>query len=1109
MGELSQVVLPNGATISYEYDHFHRILRETRSHGTTIENRYDNRGRVICQYSATGLQQEMIPTAAFTYHDGKSVVTDGKGGTTTYKIFHKQIYSITDPMGCETLFSWFIDDKSWFDPLTESIVAWPHEGGASRSLKATKDKRGLTTSYLYDSRGNPTTITEEGEDAHTTTLYSYNAHNLCTHKRCADTMSSITYDTTHPHLIKKIEEYEGERPLSFHTYHYNTMGRVERENHSHAITLWRYDDRGFPLQKTQLTNTEDPAVVTHYLFNKQGQCVQESRPDAIENNSYDIMGNALHTQHLSPSGKLLSETYRGFNLNNAPIWEQSANLNKICYFDYTTSGRLKGMAQTLTPGSEVAYTLYTYDALDNPTERVDPLGHCTYREYDLLGRVTKETLGDSSTLYTYEAGGLIETCTSPSQGKHTYRYTAQGRLKEITYPDKTKKEYLYDTLGRPIQEQHMGIIWKITYDGTTTIHTHLESGNREIREYDGRGNLLAFTDLAGYKTTQSYDGLNRPTSLTMPSGETTTWHYHKDSVICRLPSGETKIERYEGGRVVETQVLASNGALLEKITIHYDPKTDRQEEIHGEEKTITHFNALGLPITIQRGEQLTTYRYDLLGNCIATTDGEGRTTTCQFDSLKRMTKKELPNGSTIEYRYDCDSNLTAALLPNGVLWSASYDTMGRKIGEELHSEGESSQQWRHLYEGGYLTQSKDPLNRTHTYRYDSFGRLIEASVEGWQRLYSYDPRGHLTLAEQINPSSWLASWFYPPIHTRIERSYDGDGRLVTESTLLHSEKISETHQTWTPSTRSLQINNHHQTFTYQNNNLTHLSANTTDLTYSYTQSGALKSQSSPYTHRIIDYNASSLPRHITTTCAATSIKESLEWTPSGKLSTYTAPQHKLSFTYTTQGYLQSAGTERYEFDFGDIGTGIRTAAPHIYLPEEKSLDPFDRVIKEIFDQKLLITTYNKRGEVTSQNQTHYEWDPWGNLLSIASPTFTWRGEYDALDRRIHTSYHTQGGEQQHTLHLYDPQKKFQEIGIQIAGKQYWKLNGPQGCDALVDDYGNSAILLYNGLNHLLAILSHDTLIPNIQELTPYGPRGPPPLSPHDLLSYAQTLTLPA
>lgn len=397
VGELSQVVLPNGATISYEYDHFHRILRETRSHGTTIENRYDNRGRVICQYSATGLQQEMIPTAAFTYHDGKSVVTDGKGGTTTYKIFHKQIYSITDPMGCETLFSWFIDDKSWFDPLTESIVAWPHEGGASRSLKATKDKRGLTTSYLYDSRGNPTTITEEGEDAHTTTLYSYNAHNLCTHKRCADTMSSITYDTTHPHLIKKIEEYEGERPLSFHTYHYNTMGRVERENHSHAITLWRYDDRGFPLQKTQLTNTEDPAVVTHYLFNKQGQCVQESRPDAIENNSYDIMGNALHTQHLSPSGKLLSETYRGFNLNNAPIWEQSANLNKICYFDYTTSGRLKGMAQTLTPGSEVAYTLYTYDALDNPTERVDPLGHCTYREYDLLGRVTKETLGDSST----------------------------------------------------------------------------------------------------------------------------------------------------------------------------------------------------------------------------------------------------------------------------------------------------------------------------------------------------------------------------------------------------------------------------------------------------------------------------------------------------------------------------------------------------------------------------------------------------------------------------------------------------------------------------------------------------------------------------------------
>ncbi|CCB87959.1 unknown protein [Simkania negevensis Z] len=28
------------------------------------------------------------------------------------------------------------------------------------------------------------------------------------------------------------------------------------------------------------------------------------------------------------------------------------------------------------------------------------------------------------------------------------------------------------------------------------------------------------------------------------------------------------------------------------------------------------------------------------------------------------------------------------------------------------------------------------------------------------------------------------------------------------------------------------------------------------------------------------------------------------------------------------GYLKSAGTENYEFDFGKLGTGMRTKAPH-------------------------------------------------------------------------------------------------------------------------------------------------------------------------------------
>ena len=50
-----------------------------------------------------GPQQEMVTTATFEYADGETIVTDAGGGKTTYKIFEKQIYKVTDPLGYHTL----------------------------------------------------------------------------------------------------------------------------------------------------------------------------------------------------------------------------------------------------------------------------------------------------------------------------------------------------------------------------------------------------------------------------------------------------------------------------------------------------------------------------------------------------------------------------------------------------------------------------------------------------------------------------------------------------------------------------------------------------------------------------------------------------------------------------------------------------------------------------------------------------------------------------------------------------------------------------------------------------------------------------------------------
>lgn len=700
-GDLVKVLLPNTAEIRYEYDRHHRIIRETKPHGKVLENIYDDRGRVREQRSPMGLQQEMISTAIFEYGEGITTVTDANEKKTNYKIFEKQIYKITDPLGFSILQAWFIDEKSWFDPETEKVTEWDQKGGAIRSLKVTTDKRGLTTSYLYDNRGNPEIITLEGEDltgsgeSKVSKKLVHNERNLCVEEEIQGQRTLTTYDPTFPYLPKRIEKYSGNILISYVDWEYNSLGQLEKEDHSGSITLWKYNPRGFPSQKIQVTGTGDPDVITTYAYSHQGQCTKVTSADGVQENRYDLMGNQTESKVFSLSGELLSATHIGYDLNNMPIWRQAANPQNTIYFDYHASGLVKAKRQSLTPNHLIAYTLYEYDARGDLIEEVDPLGNTIYRDYDALGRVKSETRENLSTLFTYEPGGLLEAIVSPSGAKTNRLYTTNGLIKEELYPDGTKSTIFYDCLSRPIRETKNGITWEITYDDPyhRVTRTNMTTRDSEIEEFDARGNLIRFTDAAGHTSEKTYDHLNRIKTETSPSGEQIVWSYQGDTLICTLPNGEKRTQRYKGGCVVESKVVNAQGHLLATNSYRYDPETDIQKVVQGEEITTTWMNSLGLPIKVQKGSLITTYEYDFCGHCIASTDGDGRTTHQTFDGLGRIAQKELPDGGLIEYIYDLDSNLAECHLPNGNVWKASYDSMKRKTQEALQAGAQSSFQW--------------------------------------------------------------------------------------------------------------------------------------------------------------------------------------------------------------------------------------------------------------------------------------------------------------------------------------------------------------------------------------------------------------------------------
>ena len=1113
-GDLVMVTLPNTAIVVYEYDRIHRIIRETKPHGKVLENIYDDNGRVKEQRSPMGPQQEMITTATFDYTDGITAVTDAGGGKTTYKIFEKQIYKITDPLGDCISHSWFIDKDSWFDPETEQVVAWDQKGGAIKSLKSTTDKRGLTTYYLYDSRGNPEVIGLKGEDLTGSgeqiiaKKFSYNDLNLCIEEEVCGQKTITIYDSAFPYLPKRLEKYSKETLLSYIDWEYNSLGQVEIENVSGAITFWEYDDRGEVRQKRQLTGTEDPDVITTYAYNFQGQCIKITSDDSVQENDYDLMGNQTESKIFSRSGSLLSASYIGYDLNNSPVWKQSANSEKVLYFDYHASGLIKATRQTLPPGHSVAYTLYEYDPRGYLIEETDPRGYCTYRDYDALGKIKSETKEGISTLFSYEPGGLVETTTSPSGGQTTHRYTTNGLLKLETYPDGTKNSVVYDFFGRPVLEINNDIAWETEYDDANhrVVQTHLKTKHSEISEFDARGNLIRFTDSAGFTSKKTYDSLNRIKTETTPNGKQTYWTYRGNAVICITPSGETAITFYEGGRAAKSNITNSRGNTIASSLFSSDAEGDREELVQGEETTITWKNAFGLPIKVEKGEITTTYDYDACGNCIVFADGDRRTIRQKFDGLGRLIRKELPDGSAIEFTYDVDSNLTEYRLPNGNVWKASYDSMRRKRSEELQAGTESSGRWIFTYENGYLKEAVDPMQRTHTYLYDPYGRVAQDSVNGSRRVYTYDPRGLLAAAEQfIDETPWLSGCGYGNNeHSLVERSYDADGNLSLESIYLNSNLIQRTCQKRTSSGRSLQIGNHQRNFVYQNNRIVQISTQNVDLSYTYDLNGALKSKRNRLSTTTIDYNASGLPKSVRTQLPDRSYQESLEWYPSGKLRTYSALGGQQQFAYDARGYLKSTELEKYDFDFGSAGTGVRTSAPGWYVPQA-GLDAFGKILTSIAETTPIATGYNSMGQVVAQDQKQLKWDPWGRLFKVTDPSFTWEASYDALGRRLQTHYGTAGNPAITTTSFYDPEERFQEIGIQVGDKTFWKLYGPDSCEAIVDETGASVVLINNRLGQLAGVLSQQGTLLSDRLPSAYGPHGVAPI-PSDLVSYAQSLS---
>lgn len=574
-GDLVTVTRPDGSELGYEYQtatwttnsitnvySTHLITKELKPDGRVLKNEYDQQRRVTNQWATVGPDLRLVRNATFLFTNnfnltnltgtisGTTTILDYTNNPTTYFYTNGLIRRIHDPLGAELV-------QDWYEANETNAPAYP------RSLKAVTDKRGLVTSYFYDTRGNVTNTTVRGDllgDGNTNTtaasFASYDANNLPT--KAVDTSGNTNlFYYTNTWLLARVEVWPSNAtPAQAITnlYTYNSVTNATDGTVSYGLRVreiraagspdaatneWAYSSRGFAIQQTRFTGTADPTVTFTNLYNYRGELAQQT--DAVGRMTrfgFDPLGKPQSREVFEAGQSVpLAWDFSYYNENGELTWTDGPRFNPEDYAwrDYDGAGRptqqIRWRSRGKSDGSgveaETGYNLYAttfneYDPFNNLIKTTDPVGNYSRKKYDPIGQLLREEFYDVSNVllatngFRYNAAGDVTNTFNALGGLIEKQYTTTGKPKFQSNPDGSTNAWRYYADGRLRREiQRNGAYWETTYNDAlrkitkvfySATGTPLATNTSEL---DRRGNVIKRTDAGGFVFTTAYDGLDR------------------------------------------------------------------------------------------------------------------------------------------------------------------------------------------------------------------------------------------------------------------------------------------------------------------------------------------------------------------------------------------------------------------------------------------------------------------------------------------------------------------------------------------------------------------------------------------------------------------------
>lgn len=480
VGQLTNVTMPDTATLSYTYDGAHRLVQVQDGLGNKVVYTLDNSGNRIKE-DYVDPANALTRTRSHVYDALNRLSQDiggGVGQITQYNYDDNgNQTSITDPLSRNTTQSYDALNRllEVIDPVNGSAAPTKYEYDVQDNLTKVTDPKNLATNYVYNGFNE---LTSQISPDTGTTGFTYDAvGNMLTKTDARGVTSTYTYDALNRVGTIAHPAFGGDAAETV-AYTYDTCangkGRLCSLTDKTGTTTYSYDQHGRVIAKAQTVSGLTQTIGYHY--NPAGQMDQMTLPSG-KVAAYTYLNNRITGVSYNGQPVVKNADYEPFGPLGEWTWgnDSVASPNKHTrYFD------LDGRNTKIESGNSIDPAIIVYDAASRITDlqkltanAVDPAKSTTY-SYDNLDRLTN---------VTPNAGNA-----NPTRG------------------------FTYDGVGNRLTATLASSVTNYNYGTTSHRLNGLTGATTKTFSYDNDGNRL--TDGA---STWSYGGNNRPTSISIPA----------------------------------------------------------------------------------------------------------------------------------------------------------------------------------------------------------------------------------------------------------------------------------------------------------------------------------------------------------------------------------------------------------------------------------------------------------------------------------------------------------------------------------------------------------------------------------------------------------------